>query len=417
MFYGWILLGALSFIYFLSIGSIFYGFSVVIPQIIENTGWTRAEVGAGFSVMTLTLGLSGPVVAVLLRRFGARGTMTLGGGVIAAGCALVYAGPSLLPFYLGLAVIGVGMAMQTVLPGTHLLAHWFERRRALAIGVFMASAGLGAFVAAPVFAAISESTGSWRIVMPIMAGSALLSSVLAFFVVRETPAAIGEIPDGRAAQAANTGGAHKPSRVHQTTEAWTLAEALRTRAFWLIVLGAALAVVGTTIVNSQSVLHMEDLGLSRVLAASALGITGLLSTLGRLFSGGMGDRVDPKFLLGCGLALELMSVVILQFAGTAVIAYTFAVLFGLGYGLASVASPALIANYFGSGSYAPLFATRGVLVTVLGAAGPILAGLAYDASGSYSLVFYAYAALSAVGVFLVLSIRPPVKAVSAAPST
>lgn len=62
MFYGWILLAALSLIYFLSLGSIYYGFSVVIPEVVASMGWSRTEVSAGFSIINLMLGCA-PFVA------------------------------------------------------------------------------------------------------------------------------------------------------------------------------------------------------------------------------------------------------------------------------------------------------------------------------------------------------------------
>lgn len=414
MFYGWKLLAVLAFVYFLSIGSIFYGFSVVMPQMIEATGWSRAQASAGFSVVTVALGFGGPLVAYLIRRFGARLTMACGGVVIALSTTWLYMAESLTAFYIGMAILGVGMAMQTVIPGTQLITNWFSKRRGLAIGIFMGASGLGAFVAAPTYVWVIEQYGDWKIVWGLMGCSALISSLAIAVVVRDKPADMGTYVDGVEPSTIGNGEAteveaESRSKVFRSTETWTVKEAVRTSTFWIIVLGASMAVLGSMIVNSQAVLHMKDLGLSQVIAAAALGITGLLGTFGRLASGGMADWFDPRYMLAGGLLLEVIGVCMLAFADNAIVAYAFAAVFGLGYGLASVSSPSLIANYFGPGSYAPLFATRGVMVTVLGAAGPILVGAAYDATNSYNASFFTYSALACVFVVMAFFIRPPVK--------
>ena len=75
MFYGWIILAALSSVYFFAVGTVVYGFSVIIPEMIKDMGWSRSEASLGFSILVLLLGLLGPVAAILLHRFGARKIM------------------------------------------------------------------------------------------------------------------------------------------------------------------------------------------------------------------------------------------------------------------------------------------------------------------------------------------------------
>ncbi|HNV55158.1 MAG TPA: hypothetical protein PKO17_08320, partial [Pseudomonadales bacterium] len=74
-FYGWRLLAALSVIYFLSIGTLYYGLSITLPEFITTFGWSRAEASTGFSITTLSMGLAGPLVAYAMNRFGVRRAM------------------------------------------------------------------------------------------------------------------------------------------------------------------------------------------------------------------------------------------------------------------------------------------------------------------------------------------------------
>ncbi|HBA43845.1 MAG TPA: MFS transporter, partial [Alphaproteobacteria bacterium] len=59
----------------------------------------------------------------------------------------------------------------------------------------------------------------------------------------------------------------------------------------------------------------------------------------------------------------LLAVLLFNFATTEPLAYLFAVLFGAGNGMAVVASPALVANYFGHKNYAAIIGIRGLIIT------------------------------------------------------
>lgn len=410
MFYGWILLAALSAIYFFSVGTIFYGFSVIVPEMIRDTGWSRSQASLGFSLFGLALGLSGPLAAFLIGRFTARRTMTIGGLIAATGALAASYMNSLTQYYLLLCVIAFGLALLSVVPGLQLIANWFARKRALAIGVFMSMGGAGAFFAAPSISALVQATGNWRHAWLVMAVTALSGAVIALIFVHDRPEDKGTVVDGGVPL--NTSGtaamaAPVSPKVHQTPVSWEVREAIRTVPFWIIVAAASAVVLGHGIVNSQGALHLRDLGVSPVVAASVIGLIGMLGAGGRLFTGILGDHIDPRYLLAAGLSLELIAMVMLIFAETVVIAYAFAVVFGAGNGMAIVASPTLVANYFGNRNYAALISIRGVVVTLVTAAGPFLAGLTFDMSGSYTPVFLTFAAIAMVPVIVVLFMQPP----------
>ncbi len=421
MFYGWKLLVGLCAIYFLTTGSLFYGFGVVLPAMIADMGWSRTEASVGFSVLALVMGMSGPVVAIVVKRFGARRTIALGGVMAALGAISVYHTAGLLQYYLSVGIlIGIGMAMQTVIPGMQLITNWFARRRALALGLFMAMGGAGAFVAAPAFAYLLEISGNWRLIWAVMAVNTLISSLIGLIIVRERPQDIGTFTDGidpeTAAAAPESKVVRKP--VHQTTESWEVRDAVRTVSFWLIVTAATFVVAGGTIVNSQGVIHLQDLGIDTVTAGAALGTVGMLSACGRLMTGLLGDRFDPRFMLAGGLAIELLAILMFNFTTTEPLVYLFAVLFGAGNGLAVVASPAIVANYFGQTNYAAIIGIRGLIITPMAAIGPLIAASCFDWVGSYAPVFYGFAVLAAIPALAALLMRPPIsKTVSSAAQT
>ena len=412
MFYGWPLLAVLCVIYLLGIGPQFYGFGVVLPRMAEDMGWTRAEASLGYSLFVLSLGLVGPLVAVSIRRLGTRLTFMIGGLLTAAGAILAAFSNSVIQYYIGAGIImGIGVAMLTIIPGTTLVTNWFLRRRSLAMAIFLTAGGLGGFIAAPAFQALMSATGTWRYPWYVMAGAGLVGGVLGLIFARERPEQMGQYPDGVAPSAAGpsetTVSEQKPARVFQTRHEWQVGAALRTPTFWLIVLAGCAFGVGLNIVTSQSVAYLGDVGIPATVAASALGLVAIISTVGRLVTGGLGDRIEPRYLLAVGLLGEIIGILVLMVARSPLLVYVFVVVFGLGYGIAYVCIPALIGNYFGRQAYPSLYGIRTPISTAVGALGPILAGLAFDMTGSYATAFIGFAIFAGLGLVAAIMARPP----------
>ncbi len=410
MFYGWKLLAAISFCYLVGVGTCLYGFSVALPALLADLGWSRSEASLGFSILMLTWGISAPGVAALINRTNTRTTFLIGGACITLGASITYFTSSLPVFYIGTGLImGAGLSMTTVLPGTHLLAHWFVRRRALAMGLFMANGGLGAFFIAPAMSQLIAATGDWRVAWLCMAISGVVVGLVGYLVIRETPAEMGQHADGAAGLTAAAPAGHKviASAVYKTDQDWVLKDALATRFFWLIVFVACVATSASAVVNAHLILHLTDIGISSLIAASALGVLGILNTAGRVLGGGAGDRLDPRWLLGGGMALQAGALLVLITSASEFATYAFAAMFGFGFGIYLVAMTTLVANYFGSAHYASIAAIQGLAYTVVAASGPLVAGLLYDQQGSYQISFWAFCALSVVAAGAVAAMRPP----------
>lgn len=409
MFYGWILLVVLCFVYALGIGPPFYGFGVALPSTAEALGLSRTQAASAFSAMTLLIGLSGPITAVLMRRIGMRLTMVAGSLLITAGASLVAVSSSFLAYVLGGGVMmGFGVGFMTILPGTTLINTWFARRRALAMGLFLTAGGIGGFASARLINSLVESSGSYRAAWWLMAGAALVGGLLALVFVRESPEALGQHSDGiDPHDSTAAGGPARPARVYQTAQEWQAARALRTTTFWFIVACNAVFGLGLHIVNSQLVAHLTGIGVATAVAAGALGTMALVSAGSRLVGGVIGDWVEPRYLLALGLAGQVAGILLLGNATSTTLIYAFVVLFGGGYGMAYLSVPPLVANYFGPAAYPSLFGILLPVGTVIGATGPLIAGAVFDATGDYQPVFLGFAVVAATAAVVALFTRPP----------
>ena len=409
----WRVLIAVCIIYFITAGTVYFGISVVMKPLIADMGWTRAQATSGITMLMLATGLLGPLVSTLIDRFDIRNTVLIGAVCVALGSASAYATAGLVHYYLSLALLGFGASAMTFIPLSQLVARWFVRRRGLAMGMLLTSAGLGAFVMTPFLALVLEYTGSWRMLFAIMGATAPLSAILAFLLLRNHPASKAEVDAGRADAGQQ---ATRKTKVYQSSADWDLKDALRVKSLWLIIAAFATCVLGVNLINSQVVLHLTDMGIGQVMAGSAVGTMGLCSAAGRLGGGILGDRIEPKFLLAMGLLFQAAGFVTLLFADRDALVYGFALIFGIGYGLSIVNAPLMLANYFGTGSLARINATTGIFTIGVTAFAPTIAGYASDTLGSYTLVFLSFSTLAALLAVPVALLKPPMPTQSAVPA-
>ena len=82
-FYGWWLLFFLWIVYTIPIGFVFYGPPVLYPFMLEETGWSRADIMMGYAAIMLLTGIASPLAAWMIGRLGAMVTLFVGGSVSA----------------------------------------------------------------------------------------------------------------------------------------------------------------------------------------------------------------------------------------------------------------------------------------------------------------------------------------------
>ncbi|MBV1931683.1 MAG: MFS transporter [Porticoccaceae bacterium] len=410
MYYGWILLSTIGFIYMASVGAVFYGLSVMMPAMIDDLGWTRAQATTGFAILSVVIGVAGPLVTIMMKKINPRLTIILGGFVTTAGASIVYFNHSLPVYYLATAVLGCGMTMQAVLPGTQLVTLWFHQRRSMALGIFMAAGGLGGVVGAPTFTWLIHWFNDWRPVWLFVGLVSLFSSLLSWLLIRNKPEDVGQQLDGVNTEDSvnDQPKAAAKAGVYKTNRDWTVRQAFMDSTYWIILFSGALAVTGHMMVSSQLVLHVKDMGMTAIIAASALGVQGLFTTSGRFLSGLLGDfTIEPRTLFFFGMASEFIGMLILTNAHNPILLYASVIFFGLGFGLGLVGSTAMLANYYGPENTPTLLSYRILLSTVFGGIGVVIAGYCGDIFGGYKEVFYGFSGFLLLATLLVLLIKIP----------
>jgi cyanate permease len=269
------------------------------------------------------------------------------------------------------------------------LNSWFVARRTLATSI-ATLAQMSGLVAMPIIAQLAMRDGGWRSGWLAIGATVLIVGFLPvwLFLVRR-PEDLGLVPDRIVAGPSHAAPEPRFSR----------AEAMRTRAFWLLSLYTVLVFPVQAGVSLHQAPHLIERGLSPIVAATVISFFSVMSAVASFGVGFLPRRWPVRYTMLAAAALLSTGTFGLIGVVSAEDAYLAAGLFGLGIGGIMTLLPVAWADYFGRESFG---AIRGVALTLqvlAQAAGPLLSGVLRDWSGNYTdslLVFGILAALAAV---------------------
>ena len=403
LFYGWWIVGAAIVIQGLQGGLLLQSFGAYFLRLQEEFGWSSAALAWSFSILQLQNGLLGPVQGLLVDRFGPRVVLTAGVIVLALGFLLLSQIQSLLTFYLAFLVLSVGFGLSGYLTLIVAVANWFQRRRSLALALSTTGLGLGGMLVPLV--AISLSSFGWRNTAIASAIIILAVGLPLMPIIRGRPERYGMRPDGGPDPRAAT----NTSRAMQTARDFTVGEAIRTRAFWLISFGhgSALLVVGAIMVHLiPHLVHRLEVSLAS--AALVVTVMTMTSMVGQIGGGLLGDRLDKRLICAAGMVAHCVALLGITFATSLGVVYFFAILHGLAWGGRGPLMGAIRADYFGRRSLGTIMGLSSVIVTLGIMFGPVFAGWMADQRGDYQLGFVVLASMTGMAsVFFLAAKRPP----------
>ncbi|MCA6122660.1 MFS transporter [Bradyrhizobium sp. WSM 1704] len=127
-----------------------------------------------------------------------------------------------------------------------------------------------------------------------------------------------------------------------------------------------------------------------LVAAWALGAVSVIAIPGQILLGGLSDRIGREWIwtAGClGFAVSYAAPLALEVWPSNALLYAMVFAQGFfGYTLTSVMGP-IVAEIFEGAHYGAIFGTITIALIGGGAAGPWIAGVIHDVTGSYRLAF------------------------------
>ena len=401
MHYGWVIVAAGVVAGACGYGT-YYAFTLFSTELVAEFGWSRTSVSGAIALGMMAYGLFGLPMGWCVDRFGPRGTVFVGGVLFGTGTALgawIEELWQLYALYGGVTAIGMGAAWA---PLVATVSRWFEARRGLAVGLTVLGGSIGVFLIAPLAEALIAAKG-WReaylwlglISGGLMAGAALL--------LDRDPADRGLRPYG-AGRAVPPPLPTLPSGIIPPPPGG-LGAIARRLSFWQMSLAFGLWWFAGAIVYIQIAPFLVEKGFPSAFAALALMLFGAGNCAGRIAMGLLSDRIGgPRaFRLSMGIAAVAMSGFAVATGEGALSVAAFAVGFGFGGALPQITTIGVA--LFGNAAIGALMGAVLALVGLVGAGGPVVSGLIYDAVQSYGPAFHLGAAVFVLGLLMSYGLR------------
>lgn len=410
IFHGWYIV-AFAFVAQMVAGP--YVFGVFFRPMTEELHWSRGDFALANTVSVVVGGAIGFFVGPMVD--GRHGRWLVMAGAVVAGISLGSLAfiSELWQFWVLRGVIYViGSAGISPLVVNATLSKWFVRQRGRAISIASMGLSAGAVVLAPAVAWVIEVYG-WRSAWAVQGAVLLVALVIpAAVIIRRQPEDVGQLPDGEtsAPPTASSSMPVAPARSALTEHQWTRAEAVRTKELWLLI--AIFGVGGLP--ASAIVLHLipflQDVGFSVAVAVFIVGFENLFALISKPIWGYYLDQFDPRHLVALGWGFKLIPLFALPLIGSdygVAAVLPLVALYGAGVGSGQTGQEVIWAHYFGRRHIGAVRSIAMPFSIIFGAGGTWFAGAAWDATGSYTMSFMLFAALSAVAMIGIVLIRTP----------
>ncbi|OCC23638.1 hypothetical protein MB02_10745 [Croceicoccus estronivorus] len=383
----WQALGLLFFAQMVAIGSISYGFAVLLKPLSLDFGLPRATVNLGLMTLLIGMAVFGPLVGRTLDRVSGRLVVSCGALLFAAGWVTIAASNQVMTALLAaFFLLAPGAAALGPITASTLVSRWFTRKRGLAIGIASVAMSTGGVVVVPILAILIDAAG-WRYAMTSFA---VTTSAVIFGLVWILLPADVRTPTSEA-------DAVPASR--------RFSSVLVQKDFWLIAfaIGAVMATNGALL--SCLIAYATDRGFSLAQGTALVSAISGTAVAGKLGLGALADRIDPRWLFLAVVALNIC----LFAALIAMPAYPFllaAVIFsGPAVGGVMPLWAMIVGRRFGVLALGGAMGLMSAVMLPLNLLGLHIVGSAFDATGSYTPAFEQFLLVLAFAAAAILPVR------------
>lgn len=398
LFYGWIIV----FLSFLSITTygLFFSYSIFLEPLEAEFNSSRAEISAVFTIYMAVYSISAIPMGWLSDRYGPRKTLWLAAFLIGSGIFLCSLATSVWQLYIFFGIIAsLGHGAVYVAP-TSTINRWFTQRKGLAVGIAVSGLGFGLLVVPPAISQVINTYG-WQVAFVILGITFFAINGIVGVFIRGRPEDKGLRPFGELEQEASA------SENLSNARHFSMAEALKTKSFWMIYLITLLSFGGEQMVLVHIVPYSTAIGISPTEASVGLSFLGIGTIAGRIISGTVSDKIGRvrTLMLCCGI--EAAAIFGLLAINSPATLYLTMMLLGLGYGGWAVLCTVMLGEFFGLknlGMIIGVWFTVGVPSSVLG---PLMGGIVFDLTRSYFLAFLIAGVICTGAVIVAALIKPP----------
>ena len=379
--YRWVVVAYSLVIQAVSFGILIYCFALFTLPWLDEFGASRRDIMLTISVLQIGTALMGPFVGRYLDHVNLRSVVFLGLLALILGLYLVRAATALWQIWLVyVTLMPLAALMMGTLASQTLIAKWFETERGLALGLSAIGTSIGGVIFPWLVAGWLTDFG-WRETLHLLAVAALvLVAPLTLIVLRRQPPA--DTVSDEALQAVS--GKGRP---------WSTREILSTALFWLPFTAFIPISMGFSALQFNLGVFTRDLGLDDQAAAPLIMTSSVCMIIGKLFFGGLGDRLDHRLLYWGSMSLLCCAYVTLLVTDSYEGLFVGVICMGLAGGGILPLLGVIFGARFGVASFGRVMGLVGV-VMMFGALAPIIFGWVYDVQGTYDMALISLLAVA-----------------------
>lgn len=369
-----------------------YAFSVLVPPLEAEFGWSRIQTSPAFTIALLVFALSIIPAGKLQDKRGPRVVATVGGVTLGLGMILSSFTDSLAWLYVSYGLIGgLGIGLTYVTPITTCVK-WFPHKKGLITGIAVFGFGAGSIVFSPLWTYLIEVIG-WSTTF-LVTGLLFAALVVPSAQILRNPPSDYMPPHWT------------PSATAKPVKHLGPSAMLRTLPFFLIWASYWFGTTaGLMMIGHAKQAAIELATLDSVQASLVVSILGVFNASGRIMWGFLGDRFGRENILTLAFVICAGGLFLLATVFEPAIFILGIILVGLSFGGFLALYPALTCDYYGTHD---LGVNYGLVFTAYGAGavlGPIMAGFFRTFQDSYVPSFYIAGALALLGIVLALLMK------------
>ncbi len=382
-YYGWVITGLFAVTFGIA-WSTLSSFGIFFKPLSTELELSRTLASLAPSFTWIAINFSAPLWGIVADRWNARLVTIICGVLIGTGWFLsstITSGWQLYLFFgcfLGIGMGGIGP------PLVGLTSRWFTHNRGFALGIGFAGLGIAITFMSPLARWLVETYG-WRTGMQDFAFITWAVIVIGALFLKQPP----ESNLLSTSQADSSHAGVQPIDTPKTAR--SAMQSIWSISFLLL----SFMWFASTLAISQVVVHFvpraTDVGLSAAQAALILSIVGIVSSIGKAGGGILGDKIGPEMAFCLSMLLKAAALIWLLFATSFWMFFIFGVAFGLAWGGFTPQVANIMGRIFDLRHMSTLYGALWLGGGMGSVVGPLLAGWAFDVSGSYIFSFSANA--------------------------
>lgn len=409
LFYGWVVLGVAALGMLASGAGQSHTFSVFVGPIGAELGLSATEIATAYGLATLVAALCLPQMGKLVDRHGAKRMLSIVAALLGLACIAFGASIGMIWLAVGFAALRFLGQGSLALGCANMVSQWFSLKRGFALSLMALGFSASMAIHPPLAQWLIDTVG-WRQSWLWLGISTWVLLLPAFIIFAQNrPEDFALAPDGADAEAVAANG--------EATSAddFTLREALRTPAFYVIACCLFSLSMLVTSLHFFQISIFTDHGLSADLAATAFPVSALTMVFAMPLIGKALDHLRTEYVFFAGMVIMVASLVSASMVTDVTSAMVYAMIFGLNNATTMTFFGFMWPHYFGRSHLGSIQGT-GQMIGIFGASlGPLPLGIAQDLFGNYDPMLLGTAVIPACFAVVVLFLRKPEKRATSDP--